>query len=235
MLSCRFSGPGTTPYCRRLRSADQILRITSEQGADTLPPLPLIPYAVSLSTTMIYRALRDGQRQIECVRHNLMQCCNVLSSLSPVWTCVRGIEKLARRLLKLLSTSQAAVLRDTTLQTFEGFDGNNIAPVVNTQSDGSYTHHDATAAQTGTTCQCSGQCHCVPLEMIPKTWHQELGGPCVPFDTAFHEMFDGGVPNVFRGHGTWEMLNYFDTSSPPLPNHQRVFMGEQPTFQNHGD
>ncbi|KAJ4144999.1 hypothetical protein LMH87_003864 [Akanthomyces muscarius] len=65
MLSCRFSGPGTVPYRRRLASADAILLIASEQGADALPPLPLIPYAVSLSTTMIYRALRDGQRQVD--------------------------------------------------------------------------------------------------------------------------------------------------------------------------
>ncbi|KAJ3490264.1 hypothetical protein NLG97_g5814 [Lecanicillium saksenae] len=219
MLSCRFSGPGTIPYRRRLRSADGILWITSEQSADTLPPLPLVPYAVSLATTMIYRALRDGQRQVKTVRQNLMQCCDILSTLAPMWTCVRGIEKLARRLLKLLSAPHTKSQNNTE----SNYGVVNYTP--RNEAGDLYLQPASSAARMDRDCSCSGPCQCLPWNMMPGADIVSLYGQEFPFDTAFHEMFDGGVPNVFRGHATWEMLNYFDTSSPTVPNYESMFTG----------
>lgn len=48
-----------------------------------------------------------------------------------------------------------------------------------------------------------------------QTPWQGVDAPYFQFDTAFHEMFDGGVPNVFRGHATWEMLNIFSDEESP--------------------
>lgn len=226
MLSCRFSGPGTIPYRRRLASADEILRIASEQGADALPPLPLIPYAVSLSTTMVYRALRDGQRQVDCVRQDLLRCCEVLTTLAPSWTCVEGMEKLTRRLLKLLAIPPAAVVPETRYSTHSEPDNESYETKLQYQDNVSHLQHGCHAVASANVCQCNGPCQCALYGMIPQFSMQGLDGPWFPFDTNFHEMFDSGVPNVFRGHESWELLNSLDTSFTTAIHHGAAFVEE---------
>ena len=103
MLSCRYNGPGTVQYTRRLKSADRVLAIVSREGCEGLPPLPLVPYAMSMSTTVIYRALHDGARDMIAAREDLQRCCDALDGLSQRWTSVRGVAKLAKRLHRLIS------------------------------------------------------------------------------------------------------------------------------------
>jgi hypothetical protein len=112
MLSCRFSGPHSLHYIRRLASADRILQIVAlaeEAGDDDLPPLPLVPYAISLSTTAIFRALRDGQRDLDAAYEDLSRCHRVLVALGERWTSVRGMTRLTQRLLGELAKSRALV------------------------------------------------------------------------------------------------------------------------------
>jgi hypothetical protein len=99
MLSCRHSGPGTVHYKRRLDSADLILEMMGNGGHESLPPLPLVPYAIAFATTVIYRALRDRERPIELAFRDLRLCCNILDTVSQRWTSVRGVARLAKRLL----------------------------------------------------------------------------------------------------------------------------------------
>jgi hypothetical protein len=112
MLSCRYSGPGTTQYIRRLESADRVLEVISREGCEGLPPLPLVPYAMSMSTTVIYRALHDGTRDIDTAREDLYRCCDALDGLSQRWTSVRGVAKLAKRLCRLISDGTLNGSRD---------------------------------------------------------------------------------------------------------------------------
>ncbi|CAI0652365.1 unnamed protein product, partial [Colletotrichum noveboracense] len=105
MLSCRYSGPGSPQYNRRLASAGGVLKIISKEGSDRLPPLPLVPYAVSMATTVIYRALRDGQRDPETACEDLSLCCKALDVLSERWTTVKGVARLAKRLLRFIQRS----------------------------------------------------------------------------------------------------------------------------------
>ncbi|KAK2032531.1 hypothetical protein LX32DRAFT_555332, partial [Colletotrichum zoysiae] len=98
MLSCRYSGPGSVQYTRRLASADCVLNIITQETADGLPPLPLVPYAMSMSTTVIYRALRDGERLPERAYDDLEACSRNLETLSLVWSSARGVAKLVKRL-----------------------------------------------------------------------------------------------------------------------------------------
>lgn len=101
MLSCRYSGPACPPYQRRLESADRVLAIMTDADRPDPLPLPLIPYAVSISTCVIYRALRDGARESVTAYRDLEVCCDVLESLSDRWTSTRGICKLARKLCSI--------------------------------------------------------------------------------------------------------------------------------------
>ena len=112
MLSCRYSGPNTEQYNRRLASADRVLEMISREGCEGLPPLPLVPYAMSMSTMVIYRALHDRVRDIGKARVDLRQCCDALDDLSERWTSVRGVAKLAKRLCRLISDGAHDSLRD---------------------------------------------------------------------------------------------------------------------------
>ncbi|EDU51011.1 conserved hypothetical protein [Pyrenophora tritici-repentis Pt-1C-BFP] len=98
MLSCRYSGPGSVQYSRRFTSAHRVLDLVSNEGIDAFPPLPLVPYAMSMSTTVIYRALHDGERGIGAACEDLRRCCEVLDGLGRRWTSVRGVGRLAERL-----------------------------------------------------------------------------------------------------------------------------------------
>ena len=60
-----------------------------------LPPLPLVPYAVSMATTVVYRAWRDKVRDLHSTYANLCLCCEGLEALSLSWTGARGFARLA--------------------------------------------------------------------------------------------------------------------------------------------
>ncbi|OJJ60091.1 hypothetical protein ASPSYDRAFT_921394 [Aspergillus sydowii CBS 593.65] len=94
MLSCRYSGPRSTQYTRRLASADRIVHIITATDHG-FPPLPLVPYAVSMATTVVYRAWRDKVRDLHSTYANLCLCCEALEALSASWTGARGFARLA--------------------------------------------------------------------------------------------------------------------------------------------
>lgn len=106
MLSCRHSGPGSIQYRRSFTSANRILEIFSQEGYEHLPPLPLIPYAMSMSTTILYRSLYDHQCSIEVALNNLHSCCRILNALSQRWTSAKGVTELAMRLWTVLTGSE---------------------------------------------------------------------------------------------------------------------------------
>ena len=175
MLSCRFSGPGTTPYNRRLASADRILQIVHQERHDNLPPLPLVPYAMAMSTTMIYRALRDGQREIVSACNDLRMCCDALNSLSRRWTVVRGVAKLANRLWKVLSVSFSAQ---------QAADTNGQVPDQTPQAD--FVAVDA-----------EGEMPKNDVDYAPA--RSAIGPAFFELDTAFNDLVsNAGMPSFFR-------------------------------------
>jgi hypothetical protein len=111
MLSCRFSGPGSAIYDRRLSSADRVPQILSQERHQDLPPLPLIPYAVAMSTTVIYRALRNQARSFDAAQKDLKACCDVLTTLGRQWPRAKRVAALVHRLLTDLKPAEPAQRR----------------------------------------------------------------------------------------------------------------------------
>lgn len=105
MLSCRSSPPNSTPYKRRLESADRIQEMMSHGRHAHLPPLPLIPYAIAMSLTVEYRALREHKRRFDKSYQFLETRIEILEALGTRWTTARGMAKLAKRALKFLMTT----------------------------------------------------------------------------------------------------------------------------------
>lgn len=252
MLSCRFSGPGTDPYNRRLASADRILQLVSQEQYGDLPPLPLVPYAVSMSTTMIYRALGNGQRDLTSACDDLKVCCTALRSLSKTWTGVRGVSKMASKLWKVLSASDAVAMNRAS--TSSAGPPPALSPAVESSGNGMRRSSTNTTSQqnsyddkssvtsvypeSNTTLasppQSSDQTQ-QPQYGVPRTW-AGFDPSFFQLDTAFNDLFDGGLPNFFRPHTAWEFLHALNGESPqefevPYPQCVESFDYEQ---QNQG-
>lgn len=227
MLSCRFSGPGSVQYSRRLASADRILEIICHGGHEHLPPLPLVPYAMSMSTTITYRALRDGQRAVDLACKDLRLCCESLNALGYLWTSARGFAKLATRLWRVLTASSFPhkQLRPPNFQA-EG------TRVVGTDGAATVQRPDDACAQgteegrvevDGVSPLTAPAPSIFPLgqpiagEQAPElsgSFNGQLVEGCAgvddayyKLDMAFYDLFDYGLPNVLRDSSAWDVLH----------------------------
>ncbi|KAL1880544.1 hypothetical protein VTK73DRAFT_5557 [Phialemonium thermophilum] len=235
MLSCRYSGPATVLYNRRLTSADRVLTILHQTGEENLPPLPLVPYAMSMSTTTIYRALRDGQRDPDTACRDLHICCSILDRLSKTWTSAKGVTKLAKRLLSVLVKSDVvprhSVERGEQCLRIEQFSSDAETLTPSTTDIPSIATMESTIGSVlsrgGSTClgaeehttihaslpvSLRARHELVSEEQLPESpedlqMHLAESWPTYThLDTAFLDLFDYGMPNVFRGPATWEFL-----------------------------
>ena len=105
ILTCRAGGPSTTSYRRRAFAASRIQAIATARETDLhIPPLPIVPYAVSLSMTVAYRLLRDSKslQALQIAQRDLTYRVEVLERLSVRWSTAAAMAKLGRKALKSL-------------------------------------------------------------------------------------------------------------------------------------
>lgn len=106
ILSCRAGGPQSRSYHRRITSADRIQKLTTGGLKAHLPPLPLVPYAISLSLTVAYRGLRDSHSDPVKTQSDLAARCDILESLHKTWWTADAMAKLGRKALKSLEQAR---------------------------------------------------------------------------------------------------------------------------------
>lgn len=100
ILACRAGGPMSRSYNRRIASADRIQQLTTGGKQSRLPPLPLVPYAVSLSLTVAYRGLRDSHCDPVKTQSDLAARCVILENFNKTWWTADAMAKLGRKALK---------------------------------------------------------------------------------------------------------------------------------------
>jgi hypothetical protein len=103
ILACRAGDATTLSYQRRATAAARIQEIVTARDTDLhIPPLPLVPYAVSLSLTVAYRLLRDSKStaEVRSAKADLSCRCEVLEKLSARWGSAAAMAKLGRKALK---------------------------------------------------------------------------------------------------------------------------------------
>lgn len=180
-------------------------------GYELHPPLPLVPYAMSMSTTVIYRAFRDQERDLETTIRDLSLCCDALNGLSKIWTSVKAVSKMAKGLLEYTKSSETG--QDTvTAYPFTDvprtvFKANGTTTVAGYRvTEGSMIGASVPTPPLSVT---SG----MPLPMQSSNVNvsgQMIGsfpgnsGLGVQLGWDFHDMFDYGMPNVFRDPVSWE-------------------------------
>jgi hypothetical protein len=217
MLSCRYSGPGSVQYNRRLASADRILDLISHVGHEGFPPLPLVPYAMSMSTTVIYRAFRDNQRDLDSACGDLRLCYNALEAFSQRWTSARYVAKLAKRIWGVLVKSRVRNgLPD---------DGDEHAQKEPTSDDTGAGNSPTIVNQRKK--EVAGMKEMFSdIPLSDQTLHEQhaldgnghlqrhliqdwpgINASYFQLDKVFDDLFDYGMPNVFRDPTTWQFTN----------------------------
>lgn len=202
------------------------MEIVVSKENDGLPPLPLIPYAMSLSTTMIYRAFSDEQRGLSVTLRSLGRCCRALENLSNFWTSAKGISKLAKRLLNVLANHEkardktAGLLGDSIRDREDDAGRRNPArtdapsefPVDNSETD-STIQLPLTNAATGT--------HPQP-DLLPQVPGQfdahgnwQINSSYAQLNQAFGDLFEYNMPTAFRDPATWEVFHYMNDDFSP--------------------
>lgn len=77
----------TQSYIRQSLSATRVISILSTEPHENLPPLPIIPYAVSLAMSVVYRHFRQRKLQMHKNRakEELKSCVTLLNRLRTSW------------------------------------------------------------------------------------------------------------------------------------------------------
>ncbi|KAM5341921.1 hypothetical protein ACJ41O_014952 [Fusarium nematophilum] len=208
------SGTGFDSFHRSHR--DGVISIVAHGQHESLPPLPLVPYATSMATTVIYRALRDGQRDVHAACSDLRLCCDALDALGERWTSAQGVARLANRLWR--STKSATTDRHPD-------DPESVHPRERGQSDSGWE----TVARQPSSRQHHRSADLVePIIPTPVSLYADqtlcaghgsdnhkgqfidpwigIDASCPELNGAFDNLFDYGMSDVLRDPATWEFL-----------------------------
>ncbi|CAG8903030.1 unnamed protein product [Penicillium egyptiacum] len=106
ILSCRYKPTENIDHTRlsSIRqglAAVRIHSIVASECADDLPPLPIVPYSVTLSMGVSYRQLRSSKliTHLDRAKASLEACRSVLENLSPYWYSAEAMARLGQKAL----------------------------------------------------------------------------------------------------------------------------------------
>lgn len=106
ILSCRPKlsdrSDGLEPsYVRQGLAAVRINSIVASECSQDLPPLPVVPYALSLSMGVSYQQFRSSKliTHFDRAKRGLEACCALLESLGTYWYSAEAMARLGRKAL----------------------------------------------------------------------------------------------------------------------------------------
>ena len=223
MLSCRYSGPGSVQYNRRLTSADCIVDLISCGKDQSIPPLPLVPYAMSMALTIIYRALRDNERDKHTAYENLLLCCNALDAMTKRWTSTKRVVQLAKRLLKLLNKSRVMNAHPGNIND-DRRPESRAGPSAVTAADNPSTlrHRNSRCTSTEQVAKApTGACQTQDsvqsdlvahidensLQYSAELW-PEIDASYFQLDRAIYDLFDDSLPIASQDPAAWNYVRF---------------------------
>lgn len=191
MLSCRSSNPGTASYTRRLKSADRVQELTMDSRWSHLPPVPIIPYAVSLSLTVGYRALVDSEKPFNAAYQDFSTRCETLRGLSAHWWTARGIAALGEKVRKRINQSQLLDTETSTFDsnTFEHAPFNRASTMLSSSSQPNFELSPNSEASLAPT--------------TSALWTVEAD-PSTNLDHLFEDLFNIEMPMINQDTSFWE-------------------------------
>ncbi|RAL05045.1 transcription factor domain-containing protein [Aspergillus ibericus CBS 121593] len=106
ILSCRYklshrSDESRPSYTRQGLAAIRIHSIAATECSQVLPPLPIVPYALTLSMGVSYQQFRSSKliTHLDRARTSLEACCTLLEGLGVYWYSAEAMARLGRKAL----------------------------------------------------------------------------------------------------------------------------------------
>lgn len=103
--------PSSPSYVRKGLSTVRVIQILAEESPDNLPPLPVLPWALSLAVANAYRQLRQSRVPTHRSRAKLelQKCCELLERLRTTWWSAGRMADLGRAALKKASKASSSM------------------------------------------------------------------------------------------------------------------------------
>jgi hypothetical protein len=195
----------TMSYMRQNLAALRVQSLLASPDSDLLPPLRMVPYALSLSMSVSYRHLRHNQLSTSRTnaKREIEKCCILLDALEQKWWAASAMASLGRETLRRLE-GKLSIARSRAPSP----------PNAMSQVNSSTSHVPAiTAAQPGSAQEIPHLESMADL-MTPESLNQEF----VPSRTAQHDL-GAHLPNESANQNLWSStllpeLNWmnFDTT-----------------------
>jgi len=133
--------PSTPSYVRQGLAAVRTISILSKECPENLPPLPVVPHAVSLATAVSYRAFRQTKLASHRKRskEDLQACCNILEKMRDSWWTAGAMADLGTAALKKAEgpTRRASIAQTLSSHPTPLTNGNRVVRTVNSLSENS--------------------------------------------------------------------------------------------------
>jgi hypothetical protein len=102
--------PSLPSYVRKGLSTVRVIQILGEESPNNLPPLPVLPWALSLAVANAYRQFRQSRvpTHRSRARIELQKCCDLLEKMRPIWWSAGRMADLGRAALNKASNVPAA-------------------------------------------------------------------------------------------------------------------------------
>ncbi|KAF7155027.1 hypothetical protein CNMCM5623_005235 [Aspergillus felis] len=166
ILSCRSRMPdrpqNSNSSIRQGLAAVRIHSIVATECAQDLPPLPIIPYALSLSMSVSYQQFRSSRliTHFNRAKASLQACCSLLESMGIYWYSAEAMARLGRRALREIDVAKPGLQRSQEQGVRQLMDPGSIPSV----SDAVTT---ASTAQLAADDYSPGVSGCVPAPVAP--------------------------------------------------------------------
>ena len=100
-LSINAPVKSTPSYVRQSLSATRVIHLLNAESPEFLPPLPLVPYALGVALSVVYRHFRSRRLKVHVNRatEELKQCVRLLDRLRNAWWSAGTMADLGRAVL----------------------------------------------------------------------------------------------------------------------------------------
>lgn len=100
-LSINAPVKSTPSYVRQSLSATRVIHLLNAEPPELLPPLPLVPYALGVALSVVYRHFRSRRLKVHVNRatEELKQCVRLLDRLRNAWWSAGTTADLGRAVL----------------------------------------------------------------------------------------------------------------------------------------
>ncbi|GIC84900.1 transcription factor domain-containing protein [Aspergillus udagawae] len=207
ILSCRSRmhdpPPNSNSSIRQGLAAVRIHSIVATECAQDLPPLPIVPYALSLSMSVSYQQFRSSRliTHFNRAKASLEACCSLLEGMGIYWYSAEAMARLGRRALREINVAKPGLQRSQGQAARQLMDPGSTPSVSNAVTTASTTQLAADNYSPGVA-------GCVPAPIAPQESptdpprelqrvEENRQGALEDIDVLFGDFLDLSLPTNF--------------------------------------